>query len=176
LSTDWQMIRQTNQQTFSDLYSDLAFKPRSWLKLESQTRYDINGGKWRMLLHTLTFEPNNSWSWTLGQFYLRGDLSGSPTALGPGNNILTSAMFYRMNENWGFRATQHFDAGSGRMQEQYYTVYRDLRSWTVALTGGVRDNGIGPKNYTVAFSFSLKAMPHFGLGSDTLRPYSLLGQ
>ena len=176
LSTDWELIQQTNQNTFSDLYSDLAFKPRSWLKLESQTRYEIGGGGWRMLLHTLTFEPNNSWSWTLGQFYLRSDLSASPTALGPGNNILTSAMFYRMSENWGFRATQHFDAGSGRMEEQYYTIYRDLRSWTVAITGGVRDNGIGPKNYTVALSFSFKAMPHFGLGSDTIRPYSLLGQ
>jgi lipopolysaccharide assembly outer membrane protein LptD (OstA) len=176
LSTDWQLVRLTNQTTFSDLYSDLAFKPRSWLKLESQTRYDINGGEWRMLLHTLTFEPNNKWSWTLGQFYLKSDLSGSPTALGPGNNIFTSSMFYRVNENWGLRARQHFDAGSGRMQEQYYTIYRDLRSWTAAITGGVRDNGIGPKNYTIAFTFSLKAMPHFGLGSDTVRSYSLLGQ
>ncbi len=32
------------QKTFDDLYSDLTFKPRSWISLESQTRYAINSG------------------------------------------------------------------------------------------------------------------------------------
>jgi LPS-assembly protein len=176
LMTDWRLRPRTNQETFADLYSDLTFKPRSWIALESQTRYDLSGGQWRMLLHTLTFTPNNVWSWTVGHFYLRDDLSASPTALGEGNNLITSSMFYRLNENWGFRATHNFDARSGRMEEQYYTVYRDFRSWTAAITGGVRDNGIGQLDYGIAFSFSLKAMPHFALGSDTVRPYSLLGQ
>src|SRR5207244_820080 len=130
---------------------------------------------WRMLLHTLTLQPNDVWSWTIGHFFLRNDFSGLPTALGEGNNVITSSAFYRMNENWGLRAVHHFDARNGRMQEQYYSIYRDLRSWTAAITTGVRDNGIGPKDYTIAFTFSLKASPRFGLGSDTVRPYSLLG-
>lgn len=176
MAVDARLDPGTNQSTFGDLFSDLTFKPRSWLRLESQTRYDLDRGGFRMLLHTVTFEPNNVWSWTLGHFYLHDDLTGLPTALGLGNNLITSSMFYRLNENWGFRGTHHFDARHGRMQEQYYTLYRDLRSWTVAVTGGVQDNGVGPKNFTVAFSFSLKAMPHGRLGSDTVRPYSLLGQ
>ena len=176
LVTDWRLDPGTNQGTFGDLYSDLTFKPRSWLRLESQTRYDLDGGSFRMLLHTVTFEPNNVWSWTVGHFYLRDDLARLPTSLGKGNNIITSSLFYRVNENWGFRGTQHFDALNGRMQEQYYTLYRDLRSWTVAVTGGVRDNGLGPKDYNIAFSFSLKALPRGQLGADTVRPYSLLGQ
>ena len=32
------------QKTFDDLYSDLVFKPRSWIALESQLRYNINSG------------------------------------------------------------------------------------------------------------------------------------
>ncbi|MFO1487407.1 MAG: LPS assembly protein LptD [Verrucomicrobiota bacterium] len=176
LVTDLRMDPGTNQGTFSDLYSDLTFRPRSWLRLESQTRYDLDDGGFRMLLHTVTFEPNNVWSWTVGHFYLRDDLSGLPTSLGRGNNVITSSLFYRVNENWGFRGTHHFDARNGRMQEQYYTLYRDLRSWTVAVTGGVRDNGFGPTDYNVAFTFSLKALPRNRLGADTVRPYSLLGQ
>jgi len=40
----------------------------------------------------------------------------------------------------------------------------------------LRDNGPGhPEDFTVAFTFSLKAHPRFGLGSDSARPYSLLG-
>ena len=35
--TDWHLHPNTNQTTFSDLYSDLTVKPRSWLTLESLT-------------------------------------------------------------------------------------------------------------------------------------------
>lgn len=61
------------------------------------------------------------------------------------------------------------------MQEQDYTIYRDLRSWTAALTFRVVDNLTGPVDYTFALTFSLKAFPRFGLGSNVVRPYGLLG-
>ena len=77
----------------------------------------------------------------------------------------------------GVSATEHdFNAQSGRLQEQFYTLYRDLRSWTGALTFRVKDNGIGPTDYTVAFTFSLKAMPSQALGQDTADPSNLLGR
>ncbi|MEI6786333.1 MAG: LPS assembly protein LptD, partial [Verrucomicrobiota bacterium] len=77
--SDWNLHPHTNQSTFSDFYSDLGVKPRSWLALESITRYNIHDGDWRMSLTTVTIRPNNTWSWTVGQLYLRDDMSGSPT-------------------------------------------------------------------------------------------------
>jgi LPS-assembly protein len=174
--TDWRLRPHTNQETFSDLYSDLVWRPWSWLTVQSQTRFGINEDALNMSLVNLTFQPNNTWSWTVGHFYLRNDFNSSdPTALGPGNDLITSSMFWRVNENWGFRATHHYDVQGHRLQEQYYTIYRDLRFWTVALTAGVRDSEGGPRDVTVAFTFSLKAFPQFPLGHDTVRPYSLLG-
>src|ERR1041385_1385446 len=130
-----------------------------------------------MVLSAVTLEPNNVCSPTIGRFYMRNDLSGLPTALGKGNNQVTSAIFLRLNENWGLRATHHFDVRNSRLQEQYYSVYRDLRSWTAAVTVGLRENNDSPsQDFTVAFPFSLKAIPRFNLGSDTVRPYSMLGQ
>jgi hypothetical protein len=85
-------------------------------------------------------------------------------------------MFFRLNENWGLRTTHDFDAQSGRLQGQYYTIYRDLRSWTGALTFRVQDNGNGPTDYTIAFSFSLKANPRYHLGGDTVEPDHLVGE
>ena len=38
------------------------------------------------------------------------------------------------------------------------------------------DNGNGPKDFTVAFTFSLKATPRYRLGDDTLGPYHLVGE
>jgi len=176
LYTDWRLKPRSDQRTFADLYSDLSFAPRSWITLESQTRLDLNTGNWNMLLHTLTLTPSDMWSWTLGHFYLRDDFSRLPTALGQGDNVFTSALFFKLNENWGTRFVHHYDIRSGRLQEQYYSLYRDLRSWTAALTGGVRDNGPGsPKDYTLVFTFSFKAKPKFGVGGDSVRPYSMLG-
>ena len=175
VKTDWRLRPGGGQTTFSDIYSDLVTHPRSWVTLESMTRYDIDGENWRMALHTLTLQPNNVWSWSVGHFYLRDDYSSSPTALGAGENLLMSSIFYRLNENWGFRATHRFDARSGRLQEQAYTVYRDLRSWTGALTFRWLDNGTGSEDFAIAFTFSLKAAPRHALGSDTVGAYSLLG-
>lgn len=173
--TDWRLKPRADQTTFSDLYSDLTLRPGSWLTLESLVRYDINGGDWRMAFDTITIQPSPALSWRIGQYYLRDDLTPSPTALGVGNNVYTSSLYYRLNENWGFRMNHYFDARDGRLREQSYTIYRDLRSWTAALSFLKRNNPTGPEDYTVAFTFSLKAYPHYPLGSDVGAPYSLLG-
>ena len=175
LYTDWRLRPRPGQTTFADIYSDLVVKPRSWMTLESLTRYDLEAGGFQMALHELTLKPNDVWSWGIGHWYMADDLRAVPTALGLGNSLITSTLFYRLNENWGLRASHRFETRDGRMEEQYYTIYRDLRSWTAALTFRVRDNRVGPDDFTVAFTFSLKAFPRFGLGSDTVRPYSLLG-
>ena len=161
---------QRDQKTFADLFSDLVLRPRSWLTLESVTRYDIAGGKFRLAFHSATVQPNDLWSWSLAHYYLRDDFRPSPTAWGEGNNLIINSMFFKLNENWAFRTSQRFDARRGRMEEQDYTVYRDLRSWTAALTFRVRETLAGPQDFGVAFTFSLKAFPRFGVGSDTAHP------
>jgi hypothetical protein len=92
------------------------------------------------------------------------------------NNFITSTFFYRLNDNWGFRTQHDFNAENGRLQEQDYSIYRDLRSWTGALTFRLIDNGNGPKDFTVAFTFSFKAAPKTHVGDDTAQPYHLLGE
>ncbi len=167
---DWRLHPTAGQSTFNDLYSDLTFRPRSWLTLESQTRYDVNNSVLNFAYHQITFTPNEWWSWSLGHVYSRAGFLDS------GDNLISSTMFLRVNDNWGFRTTHDFNAVDGRLQDQFYTVYRDLRSWTGALTFRVTDNGTGAEDYTVAFSFSIKAHPRHRLGSDTVEPYHLVGE
>ena len=61
------------------------------------------------------------------------------------------------------------------MQEQDYTIYRDLRNWTSAFTFRIRDLGNGNTEYTGAVTFSLKAFPRYGLGHDRVEHSVLLG-
>jgi len=175
LFTDWRLRPRADQTTFADLYSAWRFCPRPWLTLDSQMRYDLDQGRWRLAFHTLTLAPTDVWSWSIGHYYLRDDLRPVPTALGEGNNLIYSSAFYRLSENWGFRATHHFEARDGRMEEQYYTVYRDFRSWTGALTLRLRDNRAEADDFTIALTLSLKVRPRLNVGEDAVRPYGLLG-
>lgn len=179
--TDWRlrphMTEATNYHTtFSDIYSDLTLRPRSWLTLQSQTRYDINEKQWTMALHNVAVQPNDTWSFSVGHFYLREDRPEARTWLGQGNNIMTTTFYYRVNENWGFRASHYYDVRESRLREQYYTAYRDLRSWTCALTFGLRDDAGSTDDFVVAFTLSLKAAPRFDVATDTVERRSLLGR
>lgn len=168
---DWRIVPNSTQQRFSDIYNNLTFRPRTWITLTSQTRYDVNDGHFNLSSHQFTLAPNDKWSWGLGHYYSR------PGFVDSGDNFLTSTMFYKLNENWGFRAVHDFDARTGRLAEQFYTVYRDLRSWTGALTFRVVDNGGGqPEDFTVAFTLSLKAAPNSRVGGDSVQPYGLVGE
>jgi len=103
---------------------------------------------------------------------LRGGILGNGEG---GDNFITSTIFYRLNDNWGLRASHDFNAQNGRLQQQFYSLYRDFRSWTGAMTFRVIDNGTGPEDFTIAFSFSLKASPRH-VGDDAVSPYHLVGE
>jgi LPS-assembly protein len=170
LLLDWRLHHNSNQDTFDDFYSGLTFRPRDWISLESQTRYSINDGHFNLAYHQVTFTPNERWSWSVGHIYTRNGFVDN------GDNQFSSTLFLRVTDNWGLRTQHNFNAMDGRLQDQFYTVYRDLRSWTGALTLRVTDNGNGSENYTVAFSFSIKAHPRHAVGADAVTPYHLVGQ
>lgn len=168
---DWRLDREPGQFTFSDLFSDLDLKPRSWLVLSSETRFDFEGGRFRFAQHQLTLTPGTRWSWSLGHRYLQEEPElGFPL----GNNLFTSTFYYRLNENWGARLSHHYEARDGTLEEQYYTVYRDFRNWTGALTFRVRDHREEGMDYGIAATFSLKTFPRFRLGDDINKPSLLL--
>ena len=135
-------------------------------------RFDVKQGLLSLANHSVTVEPNDTWSVSVGHWYFRED---PRFGLNSENNLIRSTAYYRLNENWAARVAHHFEARDGLMEEQYYTIYRDLRSWTAAVTFRVRDHRTGPTDYTVALTFSLKAFPRFGLGRDREKHSLLLG-
>ncbi|HEX4342247.1 MAG TPA: LPS assembly protein LptD, partial [Verrucomicrobiae bacterium] len=160
LYLDWRLQPQHGEKTFSDMYSDLTLHPRSWLALESRIRVDMDSGELRMAFHTITFQPNDHWSWTLGHYYLRNDFGTLPTDYGQGNNLVTSEVFYRATENWSYAVIHRFDIQSGIMEEQQYGVYRDFRSWVGAIVLRVQKSQGRAEDVTAAVTFSLKASAH----------------
>ncbi len=173
LFSDWRLQPHATNHAFSDLFSELDFKPRSWLTFSSETRYDVNRHEWRLADHRMTIQPDDFWSVSLGHRYFLADPSFGTNAVN--NNLITSSVFFRLNENWGFRMAQQIEARDGTIEEHFYSVYRDFRSWTGALTCRFRDNRNGREDFTIGFTFSLKAVSRMKLNADRDYPTMLFG-
>lgn len=181
LMLDWRLDPQTvtvagvtaKQTSLNDLYSQFAVRPRSWLTLEEQLRYDTQGGHLNLSFHQITFSPDDRWSWGIGHLYMRQAIWGG--GAWPENDFLSSTFFYRLNDNWGLRAQHDFNIQTGKLQQQYYSIYRDLRSWTAAVTFRVDDVN-NSLDYTIAVQLSLKAEPAHHLGDDVVSPFGLVGE
>ncbi len=176
--TDWNLNPGTNH-GFVDLYSDLDFRPRSWITFNSSTRYDLADSRWRESIERVFFQPTSALSVSLGYYFLMNNDPEFQTFSGesiPGNNLVDFSLYYRVNENWGAHIAERFEAQNGAMQEQIYSIYRDLRSWTAAFTVRV-DQGVAgqPLDYTIGVTLSLKAFPRFKLNQDNDQPGLLLG-
>jgi LPS-assembly protein len=65
---------------------------------------------------------------------------------------------YRINDNWGVGIREQYEGTTGVLEEQRYSIYRDLTSWVASVGAIIRDNG-GVKEYGFLFTFTLKALP-----------------
>ena len=169
--TDWNLTPGTNH-TFTDAYSDLLFRPRQWLTLDSSARYDLPNHRWRDAINSLIITPNDIWSVALSYRYLMNNDPEFLTAPGqnlPGHNLIGVSVHYRLNENWGVHVAERYEAQSGSLQEQDYTLYHDLRSWTGALTFRVTQGTGQPTDFGAFITLSLKAFPRLPLGADSDR-------
>ena len=174
LMLDTRLDRPHGQSALNDLYSQFSIRPRSWLTLEEKLRYDIEAGHLNLSLHQVTFDPSDRWSWGIGHLYIRGGTWGNGEWAE--NNFLTSTIFYRVNDNWGLRAQHDINIKTGRLQRQNYSIYRDLRSWTAALTFRVQDDVDRSADVTIALQLSLKALPRHRGEGDSVNPHRLVGE
>lgn len=168
--TDWRLDPRSDQGTFNDVYSEADFKPRRWLTFNSEVRVDPNDGVLRESQTSAVLHPSTDWSFGVTHRYTRDD-----AFLGPGGDLLGTRVYLRFSENWGLRMSHFYEIEEGLLQEQYYTIYRDLRSLTAALTLRFRESLEEPDDFTIAVSISIKAFPRFRTGQDAVRPSLLIG-
>ena len=171
LYTDWNLSKQESfETTFSDVYSRLSFQPTSWMGYGSILRFDVADGRLNEFDNVIRLTPNDVWSWTLANRYLRAD----PELGNDTSNTYFSTIAYRMNENWSVRMSHQFEAEFSTMQAQYYTLARDFRSWVGAVTVQVLDNGPNGIDWTVGVAFQLKAAPGAGQQERNTGPNRIL--
>src|SRR5205807_7772221 len=65
------------------------------------------------------------------------------------------------NDNWAIGFQEQYEGTTGIIEQQRYSIYRDLTNWVASFGAVVRDNA-GVKEYGVLLTFTLKAFPKFG--------------
>lgn len=147
--------------TFSNLFNTLTFYPTPQLGLSSASSLAINGDSYNQFTNGATWSPDPSLQLTVGTSYI----NHSP--IFASGNSLYLGLFYRMNEHWQFHGQENFEATTGRLLNQQYTITRDLDSWQLALS--YADSGFnGTSDRSIFFTLTLKAFPQYQLHTPNL--------
>ncbi len=146
------------RQKFQNINILFELQPYPWLFV--QTRGTVNT-KRQTVEHfdiDIAGEGKDKWSLDLGYRY-EDVKSGQMGAL-------IGDLYYRVNPKWDVRIYERFNIyGSKRkVQEQEYTIIRDLHCWLLEVTYNIKGPFDDPDNKTIWIALRLKAFPETPLG------------
>jgi LPS-assembly protein len=141
---------------YSNVFNRLRFTPVPWATLVIESQLPLLDDGFTEVNTSINFKPTANTVITLGHRYLEGN----PLFLD--SSLFTVGGYYRINDNWGFGFLEQYEANTNIVEQQRYSIYRDLTSWVGSLGAIIRNNG-GVKEYGVLLTFTLKAFPKFGL-------------
>ena len=143
----------------SNLYNDFYWNPVPWLRVTQDTQLPLGSSDYNFteINTAITWMPSKYISWTLGHQYL------SHHPLFVDSSLLTSRVYLRVNDTWGFDMSHIYEIATGQLQFQSYSIHRDLTSWTSSFGVLVRQNSGAANDYGLILSFTLKAFPQVGL-------------
>jgi LPS-assembly protein len=140
---------------YSNLFNKLRFTPLPWASLIVNSQVPAFDKGFTEVNTNIVFQPAASLEVSAGHRYL------NTNPFFPHSSLFVVGGYYRLNDNWGVGLQEQYEAATGVLEQQRYSVYRDLTSWVASLGAVVRDNG-DKKEYGVLLTFTLKAFPKLG--------------
>jgi len=140
---------------YSNLFNSIRFAPLPWISLVINSQVPAFDKGFTEVNTLVRVQPIANLQISLGHRYLNDNPSFFDSSL-----FLVGG-YYRINDNWGVGLEEMYEQATGVLEEQRYSVYRDLSNWVASLGAIVRDNA-GVNEYGVLFTFTLKAFPKFG--------------
>jgi LPS-assembly protein len=140
---------------YSNLFNKLRFTPLPWASLVFSSQVPAFDKGFTEINTTVVFQPVANLQVSVGQRYLNQD------PFFPNSSLFVVGGYCRIDDNWGIGVQEQYEATTHILEQQRYSIYRDLTSWVASVGAVVRDNG-GVKEYGVLLTFTLKAFPKFG--------------
>ena len=141
---------------YSNVFNRLSFTPVPWATLVIDSQIPLLDKGFTEVNTSINFKPSANTVVTLGHRYL----NDNPFFLN--SSLFSLGGYYRINDNWGVGFLEVYEAETNLIEQQRYSVYRDLTSWVASLGATITNNG-SVKEYGVLLTFTLKAFPKFGV-------------
>jgi LPS-assembly protein len=141
---------------YSNLFNKLRFSPVPWATLIVNSQVPAFDKGFTEVNTNVVFQPVANLEVSVGHRYLNNN------PFFDNSSLFVVGGYYRLNDNWGVAVQEQYEGATGILEQQRYSVYRDLTSWVASLGAVIRDNG-GVKEYGVLLTFTLKAFPKLGL-------------
>ena len=140
---------------YSDLVNKIRFTPLPWLSFSVDSQVPAFAKSFTEVNTSANIQALSNLQLTVAHRYL----NDNPFFVN--SSLFVVGGYYRIDDNWGVGAQEQYEATTNTLEEQRYSIYRDLSSWVASFGGVIRDNN-GVKEYGVLFTITLKAFPKFG--------------
>jgi LPS-assembly protein len=179
---DWDLYGQANitrnrdmgilvDDVYSHVFSHASVYPLPWLRFDSYMAFGLTSDAFDEFENSITWQVHPALELTLSHLYL-DNVNYTDPAFPTGrfliedSNLFGFSTFWRLNENWKISQSISFEADDGRIQEQRYAVFRDLRAWEMSVGTAIRDNRRLEDEFLVFMTLTLKAFPEASLTVD----------
>ncbi len=140
---------------YSNLFNRLRFTPLPWASVSIDSQVPAFDRGFTEVNTSMTVQPIANLQLSAGHRYLNSN------PFFTNSSLYVVGGFYRLNDNWGIGFQEQYEGTTGTIEQQRYSIYRDLTNWVASFGAVVRDNA-GVKEYGVLLTFTLKAFPKFG--------------
>jgi len=140
---------------YSNLVNNIRFNPLPWMSLSINSQVPAFAKGFTEVDTIANVQPVANLQLTVAHRYLNGNPFFQDSSL------FVVGGYYRIDDNWGIGVQEQYEGATGILEQQRYSIYRDLSSWVASFGGIIRDNN-GSKEYGVIFTITLKAFPKFG--------------
>jgi lipopolysaccharide export system protein LptA len=161
---DRNFVNPFDRTEYSNLFNNIRFTPVPWVSLSVNSQVPAFDKGFTEVDTVASVQPLANLQLNVAHRYLNGN------PFFQNSSLFVVGGYYRLNDNWGFGVQEQYEATTGLLEEQRYSVYRDLTSWVASFGGVIRDNS-GVKEYGLLFTITLKAFPKFGFDLN-FDPYS----
>jgi LPS-assembly protein len=140
---------------YSNFFNNIRFTPLPWMSITVNSQVPAFSKGFTEVDTIASVQPLANLQVSFAHRYLNNNPFFQDSSL-----FLVGG-YYRIDDNWGVGVQEQYEAATGLLEQQRYSIYRDLSSWVASFGGVIRDNK-GVKEYGVIFTLTLKAFPKFG--------------
>jgi len=139
---------------YSNLFNNFSFSPVPWATFGITSQVPVFEKGFTEFNTSLLIQPMSNLQISFAHRYLNNNpFFGN-------SSLYVLGGYYRIDDNWGIGISEQYEGTTGVLEQQRYSIYRDLTSWVASVGAIIRDNG-GVKEYGLLLTFTLKALPKF---------------